>query len=180
MSRIFFLQCETGYIIYHMLASVWDQLVFIYNILILMSGTISAYKRCSFRLYIQLFVKGRTSYLRCLCLFAHSGVQHLLCCVFALFFFVLCTLGCQFCLDCPSVLSSIYSLCDSIKPCNNNGKWRVSLILITPLVSSNLHWWKNINHCSFGETLPYHILRLKYYFSIPAILGYWDSIVSYF
>jgi hypothetical protein len=42
-----------------------------------------------------LFVKGRTSYLRCLCLFAHSGVQHLLCCVFVLFFFVLCTLGCS-------------------------------------------------------------------------------------
>jgi len=34
-----------------------------------------------------------------------------------------------------------------------------------------LHWWKNISHCSFGETLPYHILGLKYYFSIPAILG---------
>ena len=30
------------------------------------------------------------SYLRYLCLFAHSGVQHMLCCVFALFLFVLC------------------------------------------------------------------------------------------
>jgi hypothetical protein len=29
------------------------------------------------------------SYLRYLCLFTHSGVQHLLCCVFVLFFFVL-------------------------------------------------------------------------------------------
>ena len=28
------------------------------------------------------------SYLRYLCLFAHSGVQHILCCVFALFFFI--------------------------------------------------------------------------------------------
>jgi hypothetical protein len=36
------------------------------------------------------------SYLRYLCLLAHSGVQHILCCVFALFFFVLCTLCCQF------------------------------------------------------------------------------------
>ena len=39
------------------------------------------------------------SYLRYLCLFAHSGVQHILCCVFVLFVFVLCTLGvyiCQF------------------------------------------------------------------------------------
>jgi len=31
-----------------------------------------------------------------LCLLAYSGVQHILCCVFALFFFVLCTLCCQF------------------------------------------------------------------------------------
>jgi hypothetical protein len=30
------------------------------------------------------------SYLRYLCLFAHSGVQHILCCVFVLFFSVLC------------------------------------------------------------------------------------------
>jgi hypothetical protein len=36
------------------------------------------------------------SYLRYLCLFAHSGVQHLLGCVFVLFLFVLCTLCCQF------------------------------------------------------------------------------------
>jgi hypothetical protein len=34
--------------------------------------------------------------LSCLCLFSHSGIQHILCCVFALFFFVLCTLRCQF------------------------------------------------------------------------------------
>jgi hypothetical protein len=31
------------------------------------------------------------SYLRYLCLFAYSGVQHILCCVFALFSFVLCS-----------------------------------------------------------------------------------------
>ena len=30
------------------------------------------------------------SYLHYLCLFAYIGVQHLLCCVFALFVFVLC------------------------------------------------------------------------------------------
>jgi hypothetical protein len=35
-------------------------------------------------------------YLSYLCLFVHSGVQHILCCVFALFFFVMCTLCCQF------------------------------------------------------------------------------------
>jgi hypothetical protein len=35
------------------------------------------------------------SYLRCLCLFEHSGVQRILCGVFALFFFLLCALCCQ-------------------------------------------------------------------------------------
>jgi hypothetical protein len=34
------------------------------------------------------------SYLRYMCLFAYSGVQHILCCVFV--FFVLCTLCCRF------------------------------------------------------------------------------------
>ena len=29
-------------------------------------------------------------------LFAHSGVQHILCCVIVLFFFAMCTLCCQF------------------------------------------------------------------------------------
>ena len=37
------------------------------------------------------------SYLRYLCLFANSGVQHILCCVcVVVFFFVWCTLCCQF------------------------------------------------------------------------------------
>jgi hypothetical protein len=31
-----------------------------------------------------------------LCLFTHGGVQHIFCCVFALFIFVLCALCCQF------------------------------------------------------------------------------------
>jgi len=47
------------------------------------------------RLYRKLFVGGIMSYLRYLCLFTYSGVQHILCCVFVLFFFVLCTLCCQ-------------------------------------------------------------------------------------
>ena len=69
----------------------------------------------------SLFVGELVSYLRYLCLFAYSGVQHILCCVFlrlvytmlpvslcfssscvhyvasfSVFFFVLCTLCCQF------------------------------------------------------------------------------------
>jgi hypothetical protein len=39
---------------------------------------------------------GGLMYLRYFCLFTYSGVQHMLCCVFVLFLFVLCTLCCQF------------------------------------------------------------------------------------
>jgi len=52
------------------------------------------------------------SYLRYLYLFTYSGVQLLLCCVFVLFFFVLCNLCFQFLwiinFDCHSVLSNLY------------------------------------------------------------------------
>ena len=58
---------------------------------VVMSFRNSASKRSSVRLYLQLFVGGLMSYLRYLCLFTHNGVQHILCCVFVLFFFVLCT-----------------------------------------------------------------------------------------
>jgi len=54
-----------------------------------MSVTISVYNRCSVHLYLQLFVGGLMSYLRYLCLSAYCGLQHILCCVFVLFFFVL-------------------------------------------------------------------------------------------
>jgi hypothetical protein len=52
------------------------------------------------------------SYLRSLSLCAHSGVQHMLCCVFALFFSVLCSLL-PVTLDCsvfiaPLVFSNAY------------------------------------------------------------------------
>jgi hypothetical protein len=48
-------------------------------------------------------------YLSYLCLFVHSGVQHILCCVFALFFFVMLSvsLDCLF-LIAPSVFSNVY------------------------------------------------------------------------
>jgi hypothetical protein len=44
----------------------------------------------------QLFVGVLMSYLPYLCLLAYSGVQHILCFCFVLYFFVLCTLCCQF------------------------------------------------------------------------------------
>ena len=55
------------------------------------------------------------SYLRYLCLFPYSGVQHILCCIFVLFVFVLClvypmllvSLDCLFLIT-PSVFSNVY------------------------------------------------------------------------
>ena len=46
------------------------------------SVTISAWKWCSVRLYLQLFEGELMSYLRYLCLFVCNDVQHILCCVF--------------------------------------------------------------------------------------------------
>jgi hypothetical protein len=46
--------------------------------------------------YLQLFLGGPVSCLRYLCLFAYSGVQHILYCAVVLLVFVFCTLCCQF------------------------------------------------------------------------------------
>ena len=46
----------------------------------------------------------------CGCLFARSGVPHMMCCVFILFYFVLCTLCCQFLWIVPSIFSNVYYL----------------------------------------------------------------------
>ena len=53
------------------------------------------------------------SYLPDLCLFPYSGVQHILCCVFVLFVFVLCLVysGVQHILCCVFVLFFLCSLC---------------------------------------------------------------------
>ena len=63
---------------------------------VVVSGTTSVYKWCTVCLYHYLFVGGLMSYLRYLYFLPHSGVQHILCCVFILFFFVLCAPCCQF------------------------------------------------------------------------------------
>jgi hypothetical protein len=52
-------------------------------------------KRCLVSSLPPVVCRRRLFYLLYLCLFAHSGVQHILCCVFVLFFFTLCALSCQ-------------------------------------------------------------------------------------
>jgi len=46
----------------------------------------------------------------CVYVCVYSGVQHTLCCVFVLFYFVLCTLSCQHSLDCHFWIALWYSL----------------------------------------------------------------------
>ena len=66
-------------------------------------------------------VGGLMSYLRYLCLLAHSGVHHILCCVFVWFFFVLCTHVDSFSglsiFDCP--FGILLRLCNSLWPMYN-------------------------------------------------------------
>ena len=69
---------------------------------VVMSVTISAYKRCSVPLYRQLFVGGFMSYLRYVCLFGYSSVQHIWCCVFL--FLCLVHLMLPVYLDCPFLI----------------------------------------------------------------------------
>ena len=63
--------------------------------------------RCDLRLktmygssHLQLFVRVRMSYLRYLCFFAYSGVQHIVCCVFSFVFFMIC----------PRLVSSVHNV----------------------------------------------------------------------
>ena len=70
-----------------------------------------SYLRCSVPLYLQLFVGGLMSYLRYLCLFVYSGVQHILCFCFVCLRLVYLMLPVS--LDCPllivlSVFSNVY------------------------------------------------------------------------
>ena len=77
------------------------------------------------------------SYLRFLCLFAHSGVQYILCCVFALFFVVLLlpvSLDCDL-LIAPSVFSDVYLTI--FIPCYN------LILLWLNFQCSNIQWYSS-------------------------------------
>ena len=63
---------------------------------VVMSVTISALKTMFGSSLPPVFCRWVHVYLRDLCLPTYSGVKHILCCVFVLLVFVLCTLCCQF------------------------------------------------------------------------------------
>jgi len=69
-------------------------------------------KRSSIRLYLRLFVGGSMFYLRYLCLFVYSGVQHILLCfcfvgLRLVYPMLPVSLDCSF-LIAPSVFSNVY------------------------------------------------------------------------
>ena len=64
---------------------------------VVMFVTISAYKLCSVRLYLQLFVGGLMSYLCYLCLPTYNGVQHIFCFAFLRIVYPMLPVS----LDCP-------------------------------------------------------------------------------
>ena len=72
------------------------------------------------------------SYLRYLCLFGHSGIQHILCCVFYLFSLVLCTICYQFLWIVPFWLTLRYS---RIQYIIQNYKNSTKVILYTNITS---------------------------------------------
>ena len=62
------------------------------------------------------------SYLRYLCLFAYSGVQYILCCVFVLFVTAMCLVCPMFpvSLDCPFLIGSSVFSNVNLKVCVSN------------------------------------------------------------
>jgi hypothetical protein len=76
--------------------------------------TIYVWKRCPVRLFLQLYVGGLMSYLSYLCLLAHSGVQHILCCVF--WFACFRIVSCVWCCPTHIVLCFLFCLSSSCAP----------------------------------------------------------------
>jgi hypothetical protein len=74
---------------------------------VVMSVTISAWKRCSVRLYLQLLVGGTHLLFTLFVFFVYSGVQHvLLCCVFLPLVYTMLPVS----LDCPIlIVRSVFS-----------------------------------------------------------------------
>ena len=98
----------------------WLDQIRIFNICVFTFWVLSCDVRYDFRKQMMfgsslppVVYRRLMSYLRYLCLFAYSGDQDILCCVFVLFFFVLCTLCCHFLwivnvFAVPSVFSNVY------------------------------------------------------------------------
>ena len=91
----------------------------------------------SVRLYPQLFVEGRMSYLRYVCLFTYSGVQHILYCVFLRLVYSMLALS----LDCPFLITpSVFTDVCLIIFIVFNISFRNTYPVITEMVYLILQW----------------------------------------
>ena len=99
-----------------------------------------------------IFASSCLFFLRYLSLFAQSGVQHILCCVFVLFLFILCDLCCQFLwivhfflLPLRYSLTVIYSIVESrvsiylilLDEIRSKLNWTISLYVVIVLLTRN-------------------------------------------
>jgi len=90
----------------------WKQFNFLSSLLAIMTQTgnfISSHFTYKLEKFILIFSLSYACLIYVICLFTYSDAQHILSCVFVLFFFVLCTLCCQDCpfLIAPSVFSNV-------------------------------------------------------------------------
>jgi len=82
------------------------------------------------------------SYLSYLCLFAYSGAQHIMCCVFVVFFFVLCTIPYD------ASFSGLSFFLLSLRLSLTFIRYiQYIYVLIAPLVSSNLCCITTVSDC---------------------------------
>jgi hypothetical protein len=112
----------------------------------------------------MLFVGGLMSYLCYLCLYAHSGVQHVLGCVFVFLDFVLCTLSCQFLCIVHFWLPLRYSLTFICVKYGSRNTQHYHITIMIPkswiyLCFLELYFW----------LLQYHIHK-SWYFNMKSIL----------
>ena len=112
--------------------------------------------------FCVVFVGGLMSSLRYLCLLAVSGVQHILCFVFALFFFVLCTLCCQFLWIVHCWLPLLYSLAFIYTSDFNGLRWWIPIIYIVSDLQRGCSFHINvIMSLSMFALVPFRV-RSKY------------------
>ena len=120
-------------------------------------------KRCSVRLYIQLFVGELMSYLRYLYLLVHSGVQHILCCIFLLLFFVFCIQCCQFLWIVHLLLSLLYFLTFIVI--------KSSISVLNFHITVVCYIWYQITTCSIRNTrLFYRFVKNLQYLSVDVCI----------
>ena len=128
---------------------------------------ISALKRCSVRLYLHLFVGRLMSYLCYLCLFPHSDVGHILCCVFLRLMYPMLPHYLDFpFFDCPSVFSNVYCFTPVMFQLWKNilmSALSIILIIYSTYITSNKG---SLSPFIFSRPLNINIDRIRAYYTL--------------